>query len=133
MLSHFKNVHEADLHLSWLMIISAEHGTSVCGIKCATILVILIILLGQLLGIMNVFHVAVGIVSITFAVFIPHGAYALAVLFGLLCLLTPYTNQTRMHNASMSRDNNENAETFLEAALSTGIDAADECPPKFCF
>ena len=121
----FENIDDADIQFVWLMLFAAEHGSWIGGTFGATLLVIAVILIGQLLGVMGVVPVAAGIIGTAAAIFIPHGCYVLAVLFGLGCILVLHTKK----NNSLSN----NSESFLESAFTTGVELSEECPPKFCF
>ena len=117
----FDDVDNADIQLVWLMLFAAEHGTTIAGIPGATMLMVAVMVVGQLLGLMGLLPIAAGIIGTAAAVFVPHGCYVLAVLFGVFCILAK-------REPSKSDD-----ESLIESAFTAGIELSDECPPKFCF
>lgn len=121
----FGSIDDADIHFVWLMLFAAEHGAWIGGMVGATLLVVAVTVMGQLLGLMGIIPVAAGILGAAAAVFVPHGCYVLAVLFGVACILVLYTKKKNTLNID-----NEN---LLESAVTTGIDLSEDCPPKFCF
>ena len=123
-LDFVSEIHDADLHLVWLMLFAAEHGVWIGGVSGATMLMVAVAVVGQLLGLMGLLPVAAGLVGTAAAVFVPHGCYAIAVLFGVVCILN-------IHTKKKSAANTE--ETLLEAAFSTDAELSEDCPPKFCF
>lgn len=117
----FDDVGNADIQLVWLMLFAAEHGTWVAGVPGATILMVAVLVVGQLLGLVGLLPIVAGVVGTAAAAFVPHGCYVLALLFGILCILTE------------REPPNANDDSLVESAFTAGIDLSDECPPKFCF
>jgi len=111
----------ADMHLVWLMLFAAEHGSTAGGIVGAAACSVAIGLVSQLLGVLGPVPLAAGIIGTAVAATIPHGCYAIATLFGVACLAAPRTTAVQPKRT-------DPVSTLLESGYSL-----DECPPRFCF